>query len=434
MAVTGQAIREEGQHYGLIELLSSATGGAASYITDTLRLQSTALSASAYGGCMVRMSSGNRDGEISRVDYIDTANGRLYVTPNFTGAISSGETYEIWKEGINPDDVDRARDKALTYLCSTWSIYPISLVPNAGYFDTLGAGNWLAIGGATRAIQSLSFPYEFAENSLLVTNAAANEGVVSPSIYPRPNQSFYLYVPVSVRSGTGELVVRDVTNSANISLSGTSTATGRGWTGIEVTFSIPGTCNEINIQLRGQQATAIVEWGPVYFHGQEMKMIQVPARVITRSHVGPVYFLSNVPTVSGGTYWGEEQMEERTGVRRQQIGDAVRFVFEDIPGQFPYFYLERNFFDALSADYKTVAQRVAGDAATTNCPLDYVAPGMVRLLAERYMRLQPNQEDFWTGVLRDSLTDHTSAERCYGPLPFPIKERGRVISLPIYEV
>ncbi|KKN82260.1 hypothetical protein LCGC14_0310730 [marine sediment metagenome] len=438
---SGQTIREELVRYGLIELLGTATsvaGAAAAFLVDTTRLQSNSLSASAFDDCYVRISggdgTGDTDGEQVKVDYLDTTLGRLYVTPSFSGTDDSATTYEIWKEGIDPDDVDRARDEALTRLCSVWSMHPVSIVPNAGYVDAVGASNWTAIGGATIAIQTLSFPYEFATNTILGTNAAGNEGATSPSIYVQPNQFFYIYVPVSVRTGTAELVVRDVTNGADISLGGTATATLRGWTGIEGTFTIPAACGEINVQLRGQESNAVVEWGPVYFHGQDMKMIQVPARVLSRQHVGPVYFMSNIPIVGGQIHWGEETLEERMGIRRQQVGDAVRLLFEDLIGQFPHSYLERDFYAALSTNYQTVAQRIVGDAATTLCPTDYVAPAMVRILAEQYMVKQPGQADFWQSVLQHALSDLASAERDYGPLPFPVQERARVIGIPIFEI
>src|SRR3989304_3694970 len=107
---TGQEIREELAKWGLIQLPSGATGGATTYIIDTLRLKSVSLSAQAFDDCQVRVSLGTYDGVQTRVDYLDPDTGYLYVSPVIGGALAAADTYEIWRFGLDPDDVDRCRD------------------------------------------------------------------------------------------------------------------------------------------------------------------------------------------------------------------------------------------------------------------------------------------------------------------------------------
>ena len=103
-SITGQEVREELLKWGLLRLLGTATAGATTYITDTVRLQSGALSSTSFEDCWVRITSGSGDGEISKVDYLDQDLGRLYLTPAVT-AIVAGVTYEIIRAGIRPDDL-----------------------------------------------------------------------------------------------------------------------------------------------------------------------------------------------------------------------------------------------------------------------------------------------------------------------------------------
>lgn len=434
--VTGQAIRERLWRWGLIQLAGVATGGDTSYLTDTARLQSNALSETIYDDCIVRITSGTSapDGELSYVDYLDTANGRLYVTPSFTGAVASTDTYEIWKAGVDPDDVDRARDEALTAVCSYWNHYPLSVVPNAGYKEALGSSNWevlLGSGSGAIAKATPSFPSEFFTDSLLCTNTdTADEGAESASIYVQPGQSWFFYVPVSVRSGTAEVIIYDNTNGAEIDLNGTATETLRGWSGIELTFSIPTGCEDITVRLVGQGATDIVEWGPVFMHPQGATVVPLPARVINRNRIGAIYKLRDYAIADQSIYWGEEQMDEVAGVRRQQVGDAVKLRFEEDLEDAPYVFAERTYYAALQTAYRNRANRTGGDLATTTCPIDYVVPALVRILAEQYMEKQPSQRDFWVNLWHRAMRELGVMERDFGPEPQAVQERGRVIYIP----
>lgn len=438
--VSGQAIREELEKWGIILLLGAATANAsgAGRIRDTLRLQSTSLASTAFDDSYVRLTSEDdgvnaEDGSQVKVDYLDTVNGDLFVSPNFgsgssDGIVQSGITYEVYRQGVDPDDVDRARDNALTDICSQWYIHPLSEITNAGYVDTLTSSNWELINSATIAKQVMTFPQEFARDSLLVTNSATNGAAESASIYPRPTAAFYLWVPVSARVGTAEVIVRDVTNGANITLSGTSTVTGRGWTAIEVTGNIPDGCFEITIRLTGQASSAVVEWGPACFHWQGQRRIGLPARVVSREWVGPVHQFRNQSVTDDN--WSQEIMEEVQGVRAEQISDNVQLRFDHPLESRPYFYTERSYYDALSVTYLTTDARVVGDGATTLCPTDYVVPAMVSLLAGQYRIKQPWAKDFWNGVLVQASLELAVKERLYGPKPKARLERARLVRVP----
>ncbi|KKM26443.1 hypothetical protein LCGC14_1584690, partial [marine sediment metagenome] len=372
--VTGKALREELVHWGLVVLGEGLGTSAASYIEDTERLNSISMASSAFDGAHVRIadSGAGEDGEQTRVDYLDVDNGRLHVTPDLTGGLSTGEDYEIWLHGIDPDDVDRYRDEALTSICSSWQPHPLSEVTNAGYLDTLSASNWEAYNSGTIAIQSsIEFPSEFARRALRVTGdgASANGSAESVAISVRPNQQFYLYVPVSARTGTAAVWVLDETNTAEISLSGTATATGRGWVALQVTGTIPSGCYEIVINIGVQGSSDSADFGPINFHWDNQKFIGIE-NVVSKDHIGSIYSLTNAMDVGSNILWGEEDADQAVGFRVQQINDKVAIRFQEGSGMLdrPYFYEARTYYDDLSAGYLTIAQRVTGYAASTTCP------------------------------------------------------------------
>lgn len=433
---TGQDIRQELLKWGILRLLGSATGGAANYITDSLRLISGAHPSTLYEDCWVRMTSGTSAGEVSKVDVLDQDLGRLYVTPSFGAAIATGETYEIIRAGIRPDDLDRARDEALTRYCSQWALQPLSELLNADWEDAIGT-TW-AVTSATQAIQTnIGFPVaSVGRNANRVTNSGAGGYTQSTSLFTRPGQTFFFYVPVSARTGTAEVIVRDVTNSATVTTSGTATATGRGWTGIQLTGSVPAGCYEMAIRLSGVAATAVIDWGPVFFHWQGQRRIVLPDRLDSRDAVGRVYRLMSYALVGSGDDWGQEAQIEVPNVRRAMSNDNVFLQFSDESpmGDYPYSYQERIFYDTLSATYLTVAAREVGDAATTLCPLDYAAAGTVRVLAEWYLTEMPHESAFWQGLIDRSQYWLNVWERRHGPPIEPIATRDRSIYIPRIKV
>ena len=383
-----------------------------------------------YEDCWVRITSGTRDGEISKVNYLDQDNGDLYVSPSFTGTVPTS-TYEIYRPGVLPDDVDRARDEALTSLCSQWAIQPITELLNGDWEDALGS-TWSATDSALAIQNNIGPPQEVWRNVLRVTNSGANGRAASTSLYGRISQSFYVYVPVSVRSGTATLIVRDVTGSTNISLSGTSTSTGRGWTGIEVTGQVPTGGGEIQVWLRGDEATAVIDWGPIHFHWQGQRRIALPTRIETPEHIGRVYYLQDYATRGSNDEWGSEDRVDVPAVTREYVLDApiLQFTTDHPLRNLPYFYQERVFYDALNTAYFAVADRTVGDAATTLCPIDYGAAATVRVLAEWYLSKHQGDEEFWMSKLGEAESVFNRMEQRYGPKPMPIRTRERTVIIP----
>jgi hypothetical protein len=479
---TGQAIREELIYWGVLLLLgrSTAASGGADRIRDIVRLKSTSLASSAFDDCYVRLSGGNANGDVARVDYLNTANGDLYVTPDFSATPDIDTTYEIFRPGVDPDDVDRVRDRALTDICAQWFLHPISEVPNAAYVDnrTLGISsatlasptvittasahglpssgtalvritgvtgeapdingvhlatetaastftipinvsdaadnntgtvefftlpqNWTLANATVISRAALGFPMELSRYGLLITNSGTPDGQAqSDSIYVQPLERFFLHVPVSCRTGIGEIIVYDETQGAEIALTGTATATGRGWTGITVIGTVPSGCYEIKVYLNAQGTNDIVEWGPVYFHWQDQRRVDLPARVISRDWVGPTGMILDQ---LGEGARGQESLRELPS-QIESISNNVALRMASPLRDHPYYYVEKAFFPALGETYRTSDTRLGADQVDSLCPTDYVVPAMVGLLAEMYRHKQPWAVEFW-----DRLGEHAARQ------------------------
>lgn len=421
---TGQDIRQELQRYGLIRLLGQATdtAGGTNRLRDTTRLNATPLAGTRFDGCYLRVtaSGGVADGEQVMVDYLDSDAGDVYVDPAFTSAPTNTTTYEIWRAGINPDDLDRLRDEALTSLCSQWLSVPVSIVTNAGYIEQSAdvPEGWTASNTALTQ-EDAAFPDSRFPFTMLVTNSGANGRAVSTSIYSiRAGDFFYLYVPVSVRVGTAEIIVRDITNGADISLSGTTIETRRGWSGFEVRGQIPSGCDEIQVWLSVQGASDVAEYGPVFMHPQQARQVGIRAQVDTKDDIGPVYRITRYPVASGQGQWSQDDRQEQKNIRKIWNNDIGYFQWE--AGNWmvdsPYYYEERVFYAALSTGgYLTAANRATGDAATTLCPLDYAAAATCKLIAEHYALLYPWELEYWQTVLSVAQERFDKYERKYGP-------------------
>lgn len=451
--VTGQAIREELLQWGLLTKLGTATvaSTAVDHLRDSVRMRGRTVSSSTFHGAWIRLTAGGGDGDISRIDEIDPSSGTIWVSPSFSAVPTTSTTYEIYRPGLEPDDVDRARDKALEYLCSRWQILPVSIVTNADYLVNVTDG-WTAT-DTTLARQAGTFPTELWPATMLATNSGASGNARSASIYAiREEDFFYLYVPVSVRSGTAQVIVRDVTNGADIDLNGNSSETRRGWSGFEITGQIPSGCDEIQVWLQGDGAGDIVEWGPVFFQPQNWRRIQLPERVDSKEKVGHIYRLTRLPTASGLGMWDESAREEIPGIRRIQVNDSVHLQMHrnTVGINLPHMYDERVFYTALQTEYQTASQRSTGDAVTTDCPIDYVAAAMVKVLCEQKLGADvivmgelygqredaqlPEEDAYWLKTLQLAEARLARAESLYGPEPKPSLEREREIIIPYLRV
>lgn len=390
---TGKQIRQDlATEHGDWVFLGTGVGvSAANYISDTERLQGANLPSGMFDNCIVRIASGTMAGEMSNVDYLDAENGRLYLTPSLTGILAADAEYEIWLKGIDPDVADRLRDNALDRWCSTWRPNPISLIVD-GDLEEAGVTNWTAAGGATRTKTLSAFADELAGrwNLNVVVTTALTDYVESAVIPVLPGQRFFLeaavsgYVTATGAAANVQIIAYDKTNSAAISLGGTRTShSGQGWGKISLLFTAPANCTRITIRLTSSTATSTIVVGPIAMHRRQATRVSLPDRVRSLKRVGSQYMLST-PSSAASEQGQEFKVRNFKNSERQQVGARVIVNFQPGLSDEACWYWERGYFARLQTAYYTVAGRLAGDAATTDCPLELVSSRLAFLIAEFY--------------------------------------------------
>ncbi len=181
--------------------------------------------------------------------------------------------------------------------------------------------------------------------------------------------------------------------------------------------------------LVGQEASAIVEWGPINAHWQDARTVRLPSRVESRKHVGGIFETWNKIGM-GGANEDEDHLNEIFTLRTRQVRDSVQLHMEARLLDRPYFFEERIFYTALQTDHQTAFGRSVGDIATTLCPIDYATAATVRLLSEQYIHREGQDEDFWSSLHGRAMTDLARFEDEYGPRKRPKQERLRAIRIP----
>lgn len=350
-------------------------------------------------------------GYVGKLTRRDPANGYLYVSPVFPAVTGAGVAYELWGMGIAPDDADRARDRALEERCSNWRPMPLSVLPDVTAWSTSAYSS--TAGGETDAaatVQTMDFPHEYFQQSMLVTNSGADGYEASPSYYVQDGDRYRVVGWVSTRAQTASVRARDITNTADITISETATFTLRGWLYFELTFTVPTGCQEVQLWLGGASASCIAEWAGVGLLPVGAEVFTLPARVRSKNDVGCVYARTGPTGTNQGSAATPELVE--IGCDREFSAARVKLTF---PGGLPdcgVFWDERHYYTALQTAYMTATDRVTGDTASTDCPIEYVTAAMVCELLEGRAQTEELQ-----AVLLRATMDLAAWDEQLGPEP-----------------
>lgn len=361
--------------------------------------------------------------QVSKVRYIDPANGDINFDPVSTAAILSGTKYELWR--VWPDDVDVARDKALTGRCAPWRVKVLSILPPVEEWSTSAYD--VVLGGETDsagAVTDLTFPDTMFFRGMLITNSGANGYLASRSFYVQPDQKYRIFGRVSARAQTPSVRVRRITaTAADITLDETATYTLRGNKWFEVAFTIPAGCGEVQIWLGGASASCIALWSGVGILPAHETVLTHESRVLGEHDVAHYYAFSLPSEATGPVHWTPIR-----GVQRMAAGAGVMAVFDSPPGISPVYYSERHRYAALQSDYMTKADRTEGDQTDTDCNDDYLCwATLVELLEPRAATLNDAEQ----GVYRDAVKNLKAWDRRVGADPLVVPERTNQGTIPV---
>lgn len=414
--------------------------GAANYILDTTRLEGNALPSGLFDGAIVRITSGDRAGERSYVDYLDQDTGKLYLTPSLTGALADADTYEVWLKGIDPDMADRLRDEALRKTCSVWRVQTLCLIPD-GDMDAADTTHWAVAGSATRTKGFGVFPEVHGRRQLSVIHTtAATDYVKSDTLSCQPGERWFFECPVSAYVTTGNapakatVVVQDLTNSAAIPLGGIRTShTGYGWGGISLLFTIPAGCYKIEFRLTSDTDASTTVWGPMVCFRRTKWRVSLPDRITSPKRVGTTFRTNSLNPAASEVNDSHYKLREYANVERKRIGSQVELWFNPPLENIPVYYHERGYFDALQTSYYTAADRSGGDAAVTDCPRDYVVAATAEAVAKYMLAKNPTDPQWQAEWIRASA-DLNYWEGEFGPEPQYIESDEEPVFIPYIRV
>lgn len=423
---TGREIREAvGMRRRWVVVGVTTADGAAGQVVDTVRFQMDPYSTQTYQGDFIRFTSGSLAGKVARVVRLDPTTGTFYISPQLT--VPAGTRYEVWEYFINPDDVDRARDEALTTLCSTWRPQPITLVPDGDLMEPTVA-SW-SVQDASLAKVTPSGPFRFGDKALRVTNTAANGRAISAAFPARRAQRLFVYVPVRPVQGTARVRFLDGSGQ-ELALTGMGArdVSGDGSVSAIWGWSQVPSDGTVALHLIGLEPNAIIEWGPINCHIVLQTRLVLPDRIRSRKRVAPGFSL--LPITFQVQYVGNPQMAYGVHMERRQAGTNVELIFQPALGpDRPYFYYERSFYSRLQNDYVQESDRATGDAATTTCPLEYAVAGTTFILAG--MKMLENPEDrVWLAAQQEAARLLNIYEREFGAEPRFVEEEPNFYAVP----
>jgi len=290
---TGRAIRiNAARRCGWAEdFTGSTTGGVAATLIDTANLIDSAAPARRYEGYWIFIPtiSGNGNGNSRRVITDDPATGTLTVQANWTtGALVAATAFELYKAlttGAAPVTTTwfRCLNRALVK-CLYQSETIIGYTPGDDWdMEAAGIGSWTASGGPTVTKATGAANSVFGSQSLRVANTLAGGYAQSVTINVPSGYSMIVTAIGRSNSGTGTLVVRDITNGADISLANTAlqinSVNQKDWTVVTAQFVVPSTCTQIAIRLTGAEATADIYWDCVQVLLQNRNEYDLPTWV-----------------------------------------------------------------------------------------------------------------------------------------------------------
>lgn len=254
MTITRRAIRrllyDEVPGLGFSGTADSVAAGS---LTDTFTFQDSTQSTGHFRGMYIYRPTLTTDDRVKRIISVSAVGAASISGTNY--ANTADLTYEV--VGIlHPDELNACIIRAMKRIYFELQI-PLPGDITDGDMEAVGTASWTASGVNITLTKStgtvLSGTY-----SLRGVNVATNQYAQSVTIRVTPNEPIFVSAVCRADTGTGELILRDMTNGVVIGTSATSSQ--EQWQHLYIVAAIPGTCEEVAIRLNGQENNADIYW------------------------------------------------------------------------------------------------------------------------------------------------------------------------------
>ena len=305
------------------------------------------------------------------------------LTPAFDYTTTPGSTASFFLigGGVAYNDAVEALNRALG-LMRYRTVVPITLVPD-GDMDTSGTADWTDVGTVTPSKVTSTGNVQRGSQALRLLNGAASSGSRTASIAVDPTNAQHYYLQANVRAavGTARLQAYDATNSAAIDA---ETYANAGWGRLSLSFTLPATCETLQVRLIGDGASDDIYWDDVVLLRRGAMEVPLPTWVTDRSHVRRVLQsranLLQVDREDMVEVWAEIEADESNPLSQ------FRVRVDSISG--PLYLDALRPFDTLSTD-----------SATTHADRQWAENyGALELCREMVMR--PGDQSRWVARLR----------------------------------
>ena len=361
MSTTRLLLRQQlgSEETGLATLgIATANGTTTTVVASGL---AGAYSASRWSrGTAIRFSTLNSAAATTNtsLDSYAPATGTITVLPAIT-ATKSADVFEVWSAVDSVDEVDDAIDRGLTRRCFRWVPIPLTKVTDGDMGDTAVTGLWTAsAAGITPTKVNVAFPDRVGRRYLRTLHTIASKYVYSNTISAVGGDVWRLSALCAANVGTAILTPYDVTNSANITLSGDGGSyAGSAWKHLDNTFTIPATCEQIRIHVGGTGATDDIYWTNIIAYQQDETQFVLPMRIASEKKIGNVLYRTG-DDVKDFRFEPYCESGRHAGISAEMAGVIVRLSHAPGTGS-PAYVEEKCTYDPLS-----------GDTSTTDCDVE----------------------------------------------------------------
>ena len=228
------------------------------------------------------------------------SNGRFTFTAALPSPMETPDTdlnitdYAILFRPLTFQDKFDAIDQTLSDYLWEKLLVPITLVPDGDMLkatlSTGVSGDWRETGAAAPTRAVASFPYGLRE--LVVVSTGASQYVATAPIDVEDGESYYVEATARpMGSYNAQLILRDLTNGANIALDETITTIGREpELLITAAVTMPTNCRQVELRLNSSDAgAATTRWSNIIFRKNSTREYVVQDRSANFDRLGKLF-------------------------------------------------------------------------------------------------------------------------------------------------
>lgn len=430
---TRQAVREYLiDHFG-IGRRGTNSGTGTSEVIDDVNFGGHLAAEGIEVGCAIMCTLSN-DGsapehEITRLSSKPkVTTGAFNVDPVFTAPLDAASTFDLLYrpfeyDGIQDNSVHAAIDQALRWFTWVRQLVPITMV-NDGDMRSHLTTDWTTSNATLTKGVGLSYSGFLPERSLGVS-ASANDGyAATANIHVEPSESYYLEVTGFRSTSDGTLVLRNVSDSSNFTLSESAITRPEPTLLITPSVQMTSTTELVSARLQTDTSGNVSGWTNLIFRKNSAREFVLRDRPVRIHEIGRVF----ATTISDYGERGMRMVNDRYEVPREAIqSDAGiwQLFLRHTYGGYSLWYEEFTQPHIVHDTSSSTTLTMDHDADTTYIPVEELAG------VAAYLLLEPLQDDErWARPFLKAARVAAKVRDAYQDLRVTVNNAQRHYSLP----